>query len=104
MKLTNFVTCFLIISNLFVLLECTSKKGKERVGSTSSHGQGHHTQGYGGQGFGGQGHDAQGNVEQGYGVQDIQDSKFLNCRILKKFYCRSECHPRSDILCIHITL
>nr|CAD2182568.1 unnamed protein product [Meloidogyne enterolobii] len=76
MKLTNFVTCFLIISNLFVLLECTSKKGKERVGSTSSHGQGHHTQEYGGQGFGGQGHDAQGNVEQGYGVQDIQDTGY----------------------------
>uniref|UniRef100_A0A915MVD7 Uncharacterized protein n=1 Tax=Meloidogyne javanica TaxID=6303 RepID=A0A915MVD7_MELJA len=73
MKLTNFVTCLLIISNSFVLLECTSKKGKEKVGSPSTHGHGHDAQEYGVQGFGGQGHDAQGNVEQGYGGQDIQD-------------------------------
>nr|CAD2170317.1 unnamed protein product [Meloidogyne enterolobii] len=85
MKLANFVTCILIIINSFILLECTSKKGKGKVESTSTHGQGHDTEGYGAQGFGGQGHgyggqgfgghgyDAQENVEQGYGGQDIQD-------------------------------
>nr|CAD2170313.1 unnamed protein product [Meloidogyne enterolobii] len=88
MKLTNFVTCLLIILNSFVLLECTSNKGKGKVESTSTHGQGHDTEGYGAQGFGGQGHgyggqgfgghgyDAQENVEQGYGGQDIQDTGY----------------------------
>ncbi|CAK5090426.1 unnamed protein product [Meloidogyne enterolobii] len=77
MKLANFVTCILIIINSFILLECTSKKGKGKVESTSTHGQGHDTEGYGAQGFGGQE-----NVEQGYGGQDIQDiRKFLNMLI-----------------------
>jgi len=50
MKLKNYVICFLIILKFLDISECGSRKGKEKVGSTSRIEQGHEVQGYGGQG------------------------------------------------------